>query len=104
MGNIFVGNEVMFLTNLPGLEKFSHFEDKLYRTVEFCKTLMQQCEQLQQENSKLKEQVGALSNENSLLREQMEKLEVERQEIRTKVESMLEAIAFIDSEISESVQ
>lgn len=99
-----MGNEVRLLTNLPGLEKFSHFEDKLYRAVEFCKTLMQQCEQLQQENSKLKEQVATISNENSILREQMQKLEVERQEIRTKVESMLDAIAFIDSEISESVQ
>lgn len=92
------------MTNLPGLEKFSHFEDKLYRTVEFCKTLMQQCEQLQQENLKLKEQVASLSSENTTLNEQMKQLETERQEIRAKIESMLEAIAFIDSETSESVQ
>jgi uncharacterized coiled-coil DUF342 family protein len=92
------------VTTLPGLEKFSHFEDKLYRAVEFCKTLMQQCEQLQQENLKLKEQVATLSSENTLLTEQIQKLDSEREEIRTKVESMLAAIAFIDSEITESLQ
>lgn len=92
------------MTNLPGLEKFSHLEDKLYRTIELCKTLMQQCEALQQENNKLKEQIAGLSSENSILTEQIQKLDIERQEIRAKIESMLEAIAFIDSDISESIE
>ncbi len=92
------------MTTLPGLEKFSHLEDKLYRAVEFCKTLMQQCDQLQQENLKLKEQVATVSSENVLLTEQIQRLDSEREEIRTKVEGMLAAIAFIDSEITESIQ
>lgn len=92
------------MTTLPGLEKFSHLEDKFYRTVELCKTLMQQCEQLQQENNSLKEQVSTLSSENILLNEKLNALDNEREEIRAKVESMLNAIAVIDSEIAESVQ
>jgi hypothetical protein len=32
--------------SVPGLEKFSHLEDKIYRTVELCKTLKQENEAL----------------------------------------------------------
>ena len=34
---------------VAGLEKFSHLEDKIYRTVELCKTLKQEKEELERE-------------------------------------------------------
>ena len=82
------------MTNLTGLEKFSHLEDKIYRAIELCKTLRQQRDQLEQ-------QLNALTQENRRLEEQVEHLLTERDEIRLKVESMLDAIAIIDPETNE---
>jgi FtsZ-binding cell division protein ZapB len=82
------------VTNLTGLEKFSHLEDKIYRAIELCKTLRQQRDQLEQE-------LNALTQENHRLVQQVEHLLIERDEIRLKVESMLDAIAIIEPETNE---
>jgi chromosome segregation ATPase len=86
---------------LPGLEKFSHLEDKIYRTSEVFKSLLQQRDQLQQEVTNLREEVQNLNIENARLSLQVEQLGSEREEIRAKVESMLSAISVIDLELAD---
>jgi uncharacterized coiled-coil DUF342 family protein len=91
------------VASLTGLEKFSHLEDKIYRTIELCKTLRQQRDQLEQEIEKIRHQVESLKEDKEQLSEQIDRLMSERDTIRTKVESMLDAIAIIDPEPSETV-
>ncbi|MEW6731543.1 MAG: hypothetical protein AB1489_09470 [Acidobacteriota bacterium] len=89
---------------LTGLEKFSHLEDKIYRTIELCKNLRQQRDQLEREIETLRQEVHALSEEKQRVNEQLERFLAERDEIRLKVESMLDAIAIIDPEPTETVR
>ena len=66
------------MTGLSGLEKFSHLEDKIYRTIEHCKTLKVEKERLES---------------------QLERLYSERDTIKLKVEAMLDAIAVLENEV-----
>jgi predicted nuclease with TOPRIM domain len=86
---------------LPGLEKFSHLEDKIYRTIEVAKTLREEKDRLEKEISSIRHQVSSLLEEKSRLEEQVERLLSERDTIRLKVEAMLDAIAVIDPEMAE---
>ncbi len=43
---------------LSGLEKFSHLEDKIYRTIELTKTLRQEKESLEKELSLMRRDRG----------------------------------------------
>ena len=84
---------------LNGLEKFSHLEDKIYRTIELTKTLRQEKEELERQLATFRnlggdEQLGA----------RVERLTAERELIRTKVEKMLAAIAAVDPEIVEAIR
>ena len=42
------------MVGLSGLEKFSHLEDKIYRTIELTKTLRQEKESLEKELSAMR--------------------------------------------------
>jgi hypothetical protein len=84
---------------LNGLEKFSHLEDKIYRTIELTKTLRQEKEELERQLASFRN----LSGDERQLIAQVELLSAERELIRTKVEKMLEAIAAIDPEIAEAI-
>jgi predicted nuclease with TOPRIM domain len=86
---------------LPGLEKFSHLEDKIYRTIEVAKNLREEKDRLEREISSIRHQVGSLLEEKSRLEEQVERLLSERDTIRLKVEAMLDAIAVVDPEMAE---
>jgi uncharacterized coiled-coil DUF342 family protein len=88
---------------LTGLEKFSHLEDKIYRTIELCKTLRQQRDQLEQEMERMRHEVEALVEEKGRLNDQVERLMSERDAIRARVESMIDAIALLDPEPSETL-
>ena len=81
-----------------GLEKFSHLEDKIYRTIELTKALRQEKDDLERQLATVraadKEQLAA----------QLEHLLSERETIRTKVQRMLDAIAAADPEIAEAIQ
>jgi uncharacterized coiled-coil DUF342 family protein len=89
---------------VTGLEKFSHLEDKIYRTIELCKTLRQQRDELEQEVTSLRQQVDSLKGEKDQVGEQLERMLAERDEIRVKVEGMLDAIAIIDPEFAEAAR
>src|SRR6185369_4624535 len=87
--------EPMAATN--GLEKFSHLEDKIYRTIELTKALRQEKDDLERQLA------TARSVAKPDLSGEIDQLLAEREAIRTKVQSMLEAIAAADPEIAEAI-
>lgn len=89
------------MVGLTGLEKFSHLEDKIYRTIELTKALRQEKEALEREVSSVRRELGALLDEKDRLETQVERLLSERDTIRLKVEAMLDAIAVLDPEMVE---
>lgn len=97
------------MVGLSGLEKFSHLEDKIYRTIELTKTLRQEKESLEKELSQMRRNRGSSSaGSGSLERERLEKqveaLLAERDIIRMKVEAMLDAVAALDPELVEELR
>ncbi|MDQ3584202.1 MAG: hypothetical protein M3407_00350 [Acidobacteriota bacterium] len=92
------------MVGLTGLEKFSHLEDKIYRTIELTKALRQEKEVLEREVSNSRREMGALMDEKDRLEVQVERLLAERDTIRMKVEAMLDAIAVLDPEMAEAVR
>ena len=89
------------MVGLTGLEKFSHLEDKIYRTIELTKTLRQEKESLEREVTTLRRELGNLLDEKDRLETHVERLLSERDTIRLKVEAMLDAIAVLDPEAVE---
>lgn len=85
---------------LNGLEKFSHLEDKIYRTIELTKTLRQEKEELERQLANFRNLGG---DENQLIAH-VERLTAERELIRTKVSKILDAIAAADPEIAEAIR
>ena len=80
-----------------GLEKFSHLEDKIYRTIEVTKALRQEKEELERQLASAR---GGTGNPGDLVA-QLEHLLSEREAVRSKVQSMLDAIAAADPEVAE---
>ncbi|MEP6920733.1 MAG: hypothetical protein ABI967_06385 [bacterium] len=92
------------MVGLSGLEKFSHLEDKIYRTIELTKTLRQEKESLEKELSLMRRgKVGSFPDSERLER-QVEQLLAERDMIRMKVEAMLDAVAALDPEMAEELR
>ena len=85
---------------LNGLEKFSHLEDKIYRTIELTRTLRQEKEELERQLASVREFDG----DSQQLMMQVERLTAERELVRTKVEKILAAIAAVDPEIVEAIR
>ncbi|HYV07821.1 MAG TPA: hypothetical protein VFB82_24730 [Blastocatellia bacterium] len=81
-----------------GLERFSHLEDKIYRTIEQIKRERAQRESLEHELAGLRGQVDKLSSDKERLESQLQRLVGERHKIKNKVEGMLDSIARIDPE------
>lgn len=92
------------MVGLSGLEKFSHLEDKIYRTIELTKTLRQEKESLEKELSLIRRNRGSVPNEQLRLEQQVEALLAERDIIRSKVEAMLDAVAALDPEMAEELR
>lgn len=92
------------MVGLSGLEKFSHLEDKIYRTIELTKTLRQEKEALEREIASIRREIGTLLGEKERLESQVERLLADRDTIRMKVEAMLDAIAVLDPEMAEAVR
>ncbi len=92
------------MVGLTGLEKFSHLEDKIYRTIELTKTLRQEKEALEREVAAVRRELGTLIDEKDRLESQVERLLAERDTIRMKVEAMLDAIAVLDPEMVEALR
>ena len=84
---------------LNGLEKFSHLEDKIYRTIELAKTLRQEKDELERQLAT----VRGLGGDKQQLVAQIERLLAEREAIRVRVQRMLDAVAAADPEIAEAL-
>jgi len=85
---------------LNGLEKFSHLEDKIYRTIELAKTLRQEKDELERQLAT----VRGLGGDKQQLIAQIERLLAEREAVRTRVQAMLEAVAAADPELAEATR
>ncbi|HJZ81093.1 MAG TPA: hypothetical protein VKD91_12135 [Pyrinomonadaceae bacterium] len=81
-----------------GLEKFSHLEDKIYRTIELTKALRQEKEDLERQLA------TARSGDKQELVAQVDHLLAEREAIRAKVQRMLDTIAAANPEIAEEIK
>ena len=82
-----------------GLEKFSHLEDKIYRTIELTKALRQEKDDLERQLVSARHAGG----NNEELTAQVEHLLAEREAIRARVQAMLETIAAADPESLEAL-
>ena len=87
----------MVATN--GLEKFSHLEDKIYRTIELTKALRQEKDDLERQLASAR---GVGGNKEKLVI-QLEHLLAEREAIRSRVQAMLDAIAAADPQVVEAI-
>ncbi len=92
------------MVGLTGLEKFSHLEDKIYRTIELTKTLRQEKEGLERDVTATRRELNNLLDEKERLEKQVERLLSERDMVRMKVEAMLDAIAVLEPEMAEAVR
>lgn len=92
------------MVGLTGLEKFSHLEDKIYRTIELTKTLRQEKEVLERDVTTTRRELSSLLDEKERLEKQVERLLSERDMVRMKVEAMLDAIAVLEPEMVEAVR
>ncbi len=88
---------------LTGMEKFSHLEDKIYRTIEFAKTMREEKEQLEREVISLRKTASDAVAERSELEEKIAVLLSERDSIQLKVEAMLDAMTVIDTDVAAAV-
>lgn len=82
-----------------GLEKFSHLEDKIYRTIELTKALRQEKEDLERQLATVRTAGGKQA-----LIAQIEHLLAEREAIRKSVQRMLDSVAAADPEIAEAIR
>ena len=81
-----------------GLEKFSHLEDKIYRTIELTKALRQEKDDLERQLA------TAGAGDNQELVSQIDRLLAEREAVRARVQRLLDNIAAVDPEIAEAIQ
>jgi len=93
-----------FVSGIYGLEKFSHLEDKIYRTIEQFKRERQERESLEREVLSLRQDMSRVSDDKERLESQVERLLTERDAIKLKVEGMLDAIAMLDMEAVEALK
>ena len=84
---------------LNGLEKFSHLEDKIYRTIELAKNLRQEKDDLERQLATVRN----LGGDKQQLLAQIERLLAEREAIRARVQRTLDAVIAADPEIAEAL-
>jgi len=91
-------NEIKTQMEFTGLERFGHLEDKIFRMVEEFKTIRKDNEIIRNENARLKEQLVELQNNESKVREDLGQYEKEREELRDRVEKALNLLSTLDAQ------
>ena len=81
-----------------GLEKFSHLEDKIYRTIDLYKSAQEARTTAERDVKRLREQLEEREEEVESLRRETVGLRKEREDIRARVEKMLSHIDHITQE------
>lgn len=89
------------MSNLAGMEKFSHLEDKIYLTIEFAKRMREEKEKLERETNSMRHEINSLLDEKVRLEDKIERLMSERDVMQLKIEAMLDAITVIEPEVAE---
>lgn len=84
--------------SVPGLDKFTHLEDKIRLAVEMCKLLRQEKEALEHELAAMRAQLAESDADRDKLRGQIDRLQIDRELMKRKVEEMLNAIAALEME------
>jgi predicted nucleic acid-binding Zn-ribbon protein len=79
-----------------GLERFSHLEDKIFRTVEEIKAVRKDNEGLRNDNGRLKEQIEELRKKEAEVQETLAQFQLEREELRDRVEKTLNLLASLE--------
>ncbi|MSO23396.1 MAG: hypothetical protein EXQ58_09120 [Acidobacteria bacterium] len=80
-----------------GLEKFTDFENKVYRTIELFKAVKLQKESLEKEVLKLKSQLDQTQAEGERLKQESIELKKERDIVKGKVETILKNLDSLET-------
>jgi hypothetical protein len=91
-------NETKAQSELTGLERFSHLEDKIFRLVEEFKAVRKDNDILRAENMQLKSQLGALQNTESAVKNNLAIYQQEREELKERVEKALTLLSAVDAQ------
>lgn len=83
---------------MSGLEKYSHLEDKIHRTIELCKSLRLEKAQLEAELERVRLDLASEQEEKARLRDQLAFLLQDRDGMKLKVEAILDAITMLELE------
>jgi predicted nuclease with TOPRIM domain len=83
---------------MSGLEKYSHLEDKIHRTIELCKSLRQENAQLEARLEGARLDLIAEQEDKARLRAQLALLLDDRDGMKLKVEAILDAITMLELE------
>jgi regulator of replication initiation timing len=89
-------NETKAQSELTGLERFAHLEDKIFRLVEEFKAVRKDNDTLRAENTQLKDQLAAMQNVESTAKYDLAKYQKEREELRVRVERALDLLSDLD--------
>jgi chromosome segregation ATPase len=81
-----------------GLEKFSHLEDKIYRTIDQVKRERRERESLEHELERIRAELATAIGDKQHLEKQIQRLMSERDSIKLKIESMLQTVRVLDLE------
>jgi chromosome segregation ATPase len=90
-------NDTNAQIELTGLERFGQLEDRIFRMVEETKAVRRDNETLRNENARLKEQLGVIQNNESKVQENLSRYEKEREELRQRVEKALDLLSTLDA-------
>ncbi len=88
--------ETNTIIELPGLERFSHLEDKIFRVVEAFKAIRKENESLLSDNQKLKTQIEVLQRNEASYNDNLAQLQKEREGLRERVEKALSLLATLE--------
>ena len=91
-------NETKAQSELTGLDRFGHLEDKIFRLVEEFKAVRKDNDILRAENMQLKDQLGALQNTESTVKDNLAKYQQEREELKERVEKALTLLSAVDAQ------
>lgn len=84
-------------SEITGIERFSHLEDRIYRVVEVFKALKKENNYLRRENMALKEEILKLRQEVDSNTQRLDRLQNEREEIKSRVKKVLNTLSLLES-------
>ncbi len=90
-------SETKTQSELTGLERFGHLEEKIYRVVEAFKAIRKENDTLRADNQKLTAELESLRETESSFNDNLAHLQKEREELRERVEKALNLLATLET-------